>query len=414
MNRSKQLPDNELLTEGARIAFVGRLAAMSHKDAAIVIARHGARCVPQSDARIDLIVVGEVGVPLGEPWGKATAALLSTELVDAVSQGAIKLVAESDFWQQLGVVEHTVGSAESRLFTAGMLADVLNLPVAVIRRWQRRGLIRPVKEVRRLAYFDFQDVAAARQLAALVGQGVSPARIERQLSALAKFVPGVNRPLAQLAVLVEGRNLLLRSGEGLVDAAGQRRFDFESTESAAFSSISLPRSGPTTEEVEAPEFGPSNAMAQQLAAEAERLEEEGELTMAAESYRAALAAGGPSAEINFALAELLYRQGDVAAARERYYATLELDEDYVEARANLGCVLLEQHEPELAVAAFEGALASHPEYPDAHYHLARTLDALGHDADAEAHWREFLLQAPASPWAEEARSRLDEQERMAK
>jgi len=66
--------------------------------------------------------------------------------------------------------------------------------------------------------------------------------------------------------------------------------------------------------------------------------------------------------------------GDLSAARERYYAAIELDEEYVEARANLGSVLVENGELELAVAAFQGALAFHPDYADVHYHLANTLE----------------------------------------
>jgi tetratricopeptide (TPR) repeat protein len=85
---------------------------------------------------------------------------------------------------------------------------------------------------------------------------------------------------------------------------------------------------------------------------------------------------------------------------------IELDEDYVEARANLGCVLAETGQQELALAAFEGALRYHPDYADVHYHLARTLDQLGRRDQAEEHWRAFLVHAPDSPWAEEARSRL--------
>ena len=61
---------------------------------------------------------------------------------------------------------------------------------------------------------------------------------------------------------------------------------------------------------------------------------------------------------------------------------------------------------DLAVAAFEGALAYHPDYPDAHYHLARTLDELNRSGDAEQHWQAFLLLAPDSPWADEAVQRL--------
>ncbi len=53
---------------------------------------------------------------------------------------------------------------------------------------------------------------------------------------------------------------------------------------------------------------------------------------------------------------------------------IELDEDFVEARSNLGCVLEEQGETALAEAAFRGALEYHPDYADAHYHLAKLLD----------------------------------------
>ena len=124
-------------------------------------------------------------------------------------------------------------------------------------------------------------------------------------------------------------------------------------------------------------------------------------------FRAALAAGGPQPELCFQLAEVLYRAGDLAAARERYFMALELDENYVEARANLGCVLLDQDEEELAVAAFEGTLRSHEPYADVHYHLARTLDELTRPGEADVHWRRFVELAPDSPWADEARLRLE-------
>ena len=93
----------------------------------------------------------------------------------------------------------------------------------------------------------------------------------------------------------------------------------------------------------------------ELAGEFEDL---GQLESAADMYRAALAAGGPTTDGCFRLAELLYQLGDLAAARERYYIAIELDENFVEARANLGCVLAETGQHELAVAAFEGALAT--------------------------------------------------------
>jgi tetratricopeptide (TPR) repeat protein len=103
----------------------------------------------------------------------------------------------------------------------------------------------------------------------------------------------------------------------------------------------------------------------------------------------------------------LYRAGDLSAARERYFAALELDEEYVEARASLGCVLAEMGELELAVATFEGALRFHPDFADVHYHLAGVLDRLGRSDEAAQHLRDFLQLAPESPWAEASRDRLN-------
>ena len=137
--------------------------------------------------------------------------------------------------------------------------------------------------------------------------------------------------------------------------------------------------------------------------------EQGQIEAAAEIYRTVLMATGPNAEVNFLLAELQNLLGELAAARERYYAAIELDEDYVEARANLCCVLSEMGQYDLAVAAFKGALAFHDDYPDVHYHLARTLDGLNRRQEAELHWRAFLALVPDSPWTAEARDRLDEQ-----
>src|SRR6185295_18591870 len=50
---------------------------------------------------------------------------------------------------------------------------------------------------------------------------------EQKLAALSRFVQGFNRSLRQLAIIVEGRQILLRQEEGLVEPSGQMRFDFD-------------------------------------------------------------------------------------------------------------------------------------------------------------------------------------------
>ncbi len=295
-----------------------------------------------------------------------------------------------------------------RLYTPAMLAELLDVPVAAIRRWHRSKLIVPSQEVRRLPYFDAAEVATAQRLAQLLRAGVSPHGIEKKLADLARLLPGVEGPLLHPSVVVQGQSVLVRQGDGLVEAGGQLRFDFEGVEIPPLAaSRGIEAQAPPVQAVGAlRSVEDLSVSAEQMRGLAAELEDAGRLSEAADLQRAAMAAAGPDPEGCFQLAELLYRQGDLGGARERYYMAIELDEDYVEARANLGCVLAETGRHELAIAAFEGALRYHPDYADVHYHLARTLDDMGHRLSAERHWRRFLALAPGSPWAAEAAERL--------
>jgi DNA-binding transcriptional MerR regulator len=384
---------------GRRIAFVGKLASMSRRQAQQLVREAGATCLDRADTTADWVVVGEGELPLASGQ---KGQVLDATVQQAAQDGALEILSETQLWQRLGMVEQQ--QHIHQLYTPAMLADLLGVSVAVIRRWHRRGLIRPAREVHKLPYFDFHEVATARRLAELLASGMTPQAIEKQLAELSRLLPEVQRPLAQLSVIVEGKRLLLRQGDGLIEPGGQWRFDFDAAEpsqqhaNADATVLALP----TRPMAEPPPASPAD-----LIALAGQMEDEGELASAIDLLRAALAAGGPTAESCFQLAELLYRTDHSEAAIERYYMAIELDEDYVEARANLGCVLAERGEHELAAAAFEGALAFHPDYPDAHFHLARTFDELGRAGAAAEHWRIFLKLAPDSPWADEARERLD-------
>ena len=387
---------------GVRVALLGKLAGMSRRDAQKLVRQHGGVAV-DDPREAQMIVIGERELPLGDAAGGEGP--LDDAIRQAADEGRVSIIGETELWRRLGLLDEATGVR--RLYTPAMLADLLGVPVAVIRRWHRRGLIVPQREVRRLPYFDFTEVATARSLAQLLAGGLSPAALEKKLTALARFLPGAERRLAQLNVIVEGKQILLRQGDGLIDPGGQLRFDFGAERESAKSEVgqdSVSFAQSSFPIAAAPALAPNSP--DDLARAAAELEDDGRLDEAGDLYRAAMAAGGPSAELNFRLAELLYRQGELTAARERYYAAIELDEDYVEARANLGCVLSETGQRELAVAAFEGALAFHADYADAHYHLARTLDDLARPAEAQAHWLAFLELSPGSPWADQARARL--------
>lgn len=395
--------DNETLElTGKRVAFVGKLGGVTRREAQQFVRQQGGVPVERPSETVDLIVIGADELPLPDD-----ADLLDDPVRSAAAEGRLAILSETQFWQRLGLVDSETNVR--RLYTPAMLADLLGVSVATIRRWHRRGLIVPAREVRRLPYFDFQEVATARRLAQLLAGGASPAAIENKLAELSRYVPEIERPLAQLSIIVEGKQLLLRQGEGLIEPGGQLRIDFEALEATAETELEE-ASPPATLSLAdyLAQQAAQPATPEEMLAFAAELEDEGRLSAAIEMIRAALALGGPRPEICFQLAELLYRTGDIAAARERYYVCIELDEDYVEARANLGCVLAETGELELAVAAFQGALEFHRDYPDVHFHLARTLDELNARDEAEQHWREFLDLAPDSPWAEEAHARLRE------
>lgn len=384
------------------VAFCGKLGGVSKREAFRLVKNCGGTPVAIDHEDLNLIVLGADELPLSQ-----NQELLNDRMRSQVRSGTLEVISETQLWERLGFVD---GDSEvQRLYTPAMVADLLGVPVSCVRKWHRRGLIRPCREVHRLPYFDFQEVNTARRLAELVEGGASPTQIKKKLEQLADLLPDVERPLAQLSVIIEGKNVLFRDQESILEPNGQIRFDF----AGAYSEPEMPEEEqedvylpfPSLDETPA-EVDYSKWSFEDLVELACRHEDAGETDDAIQIYRMILMAFGPKAEINFQLAELLYRHGDITAARERYYTTIELDEEFVEARANLGCVLTELGQDELAVSAFQGALEFHTHFPDVHFHLARTLDRLKRPEEAEVHWREFLKMSPESSWANEARERL--------
>ena len=403
---------------GRRVAILGRLGGMNRRDALQSVRDHGGISIDRGLKDADIVVIG------GDQLAVDMSQLMAHEGIDkALDSRQIEVIAENEFYQLLGYVEPQ--SEVKQLYTPAMLSDLLSVSIRTIRRWHRMGLIKPIRTVHRLAYFDFQEVQSARQLAQWVEGGAKPAAIQKQLADFAKWLPGGARSIDQLNIIVEGQKLLLRQGEGLVDAAGQTRIDFESLETdfacqrgienqyETFGNCEILRvdqfQGNQLSLFSQADRFPNGAMtAEEMLCKANALEDQGQLREAIEWYRVLLGTFGPSAEFNFQLAELLYREGEIEAARERYYSAIELDNNFVEARANLGCVLQETGRVDLAIAAFRGAIALYPEYADAHYHLARLLDETDHRSEAVDHWSEFARLSPQSPWVCEALDRLNE------
>lgn len=411
----------ELPLAGERVAVVGPLGSMTRRDAVELVRRGGGEVARQIDAEVTLIVLGDAAQPETQGAAASSGSLPANA----------EVIREAELWQRLGLVDCDWGV--HRHYTPAMLADLVGVPAAVVRRWGARGLLSPSQTVGRLPYFAFGEVAVARRLAELLTAGCSMARIERIAADLEAGYPGLERPLAELPLVVDGGVLRVRHAGGLAEPSGQRLLAFtehpqmtsggseeEDELDSAAAILPLSRSTLALEDMSGSAFGsigdvPAHDLsvgedfdpdhARSLAAD---LETAGDLAGAIAARRAVLMSGAGDAEDQFALAELLYRTEDLPAARERYYAALEWDEDFAEARANLGCVLAELGDQELAAAALKGALERRPDFADARYHLAETLEGLGRVDEAIDQWRRFLATAPQSAWTEEARRRLDE------
>ncbi len=378
---------------GIEIALTGPLASMDREEARRRIAAAGATLVAAPGERTGLLVVGQGGALLGDD-GKLTASLRTARELRARGL-AIRIVDEDELLARLGLDERR--DDLRRLYTLTQLARILDVPVSRVRVWMRNELIRPVRVVRRLCFFDFAQVATAKALAALTREGVTPARIRRSLEQLREWLPDAERALAQLETLERDGPLLIRTADGaLAETSGQLRLDF---------------AAPATPAPAVPDAPPTRLAAAGKNADAWfdlglAAEEEGLLDEAVDAYERALAAGGPQPEVCFNLGNVLYSLERGAEAARSLRRAVELDAEYVEAWNNLGVVLGELDRVPEAIRALRHALALEPAYADAHYNLAETLAAAGDPAGAERHWRAYLEHDPHSSWAAHVRTRL--------
>ncbi|MFN9625165.1 MAG: tetratricopeptide repeat protein [Planctomycetota bacterium] len=391
-----------LVLENKRIGLLGKLGAMTRKEACHWLKHYQATVSEKLTGELDLVIIGADELP-----DEDIQAMLNEKLRERIRQGDTVLVHEHDLWASLGLVDDP---SAKQLYTPAMVASLIKTPVSAVRRWHRIGLLPSIKVAHKLPYFDFEQVQCAKQIAAWVKQGAKVTDLKKQLDDFGSRI--ANRSLIDLDIRIDGRRILLYDDGKLIGSQGQLHLNFdEPSEDQGTSeerSILVISSHVGQASLRGPreiqDQGPSTRDA--MLAAAEELEDAGQIQEAIEWHRVILAKYGPNAEIVFGLGELLLRAGEVLAARERFYNAIEIDEDFVEARASVGCVLAETGQVDLAIAAFEGALAKDDHYPDVHYHLARSLDEIGNTQDATKHWLRFLQLSPQSPWADEALERL--------
>jgi tetratricopeptide (TPR) repeat protein len=375
---------------------------MTHRQAMELAEQHGAVATHNVSRQTTMLVVGEEGWPL-DPDGSPSVKLY--EVTSWRQQGLdIKVLSESEWLHLLGLEERR--RDVHRLLTPAMLSQTLGIPVSLIRHWEHLGLLKPVKKLFRLPYFDFQEAAGVRRLSELLRAGVPRQELEQSLGRLRTILPGSERSLGQLTLLARDQHVFVRDEAGLLEpTTGQRLFDFEADTKSENPTLRAEPPSPPPLALHVPST--ESASARDWIARGVVYLSDDRMADAVEAFRCAVMSDPLNPEAHLHLGEALYRQGNAAGAFERLHMAVELDSQYLEAWTQLGGVAAELGQTQSALDAFDIALDMHPDYPDAHFQKAELLHRLNRGDEAIPHWQAYLAHDQRGPWADIARQRLE-------
>ncbi len=336
---------------------------MKRADAFALVIQHGGK--PRQGITKDtrLLVVGELGWPLqddGHP---------SNSLTTAKSYG-IPIVSERRFLEWVG---KSSPEEQAKTYSAAELAALSKLSADVVEQLSMFGLIET-----RDGLYGFRDLAAARQVARLLGSGIILSVITRSLRDIRKWLPDAR--LSNLSLFPESSDkILVEQVQGRTDSKGQ---------------FMLPVTKPNVTDAD-------GAFAQAQAAE-----EADDLSTAEILYRRVmkLDPNDPAAGLN--LGNVLRVQQRTVEAEAAYRWAVTADPNFPPAWHNLADLLDEKGRLSEAVDCQKRALDADPQYTDAMFNMALFLQRLGKHAEAAIWWRRYLEHDRTSSWAERAKRAL--------
>jgi hypothetical protein len=174
------------------VAFTGRLASMRRADAFEIVRKHGGKPREGVTKQTDILIVGLLGWPLlddGRP---------SNSLAQAKTY-RIPIASERQFLAWAG---RSAPEEQSKTYSAAQLASLSKLPAEIVEQLAMFGLIEA-----RNGHFGFRDLAAARQVASLLGAGTGLSVITKSLHEIRKWLPEAG--LSNLRLFPETSDRLL-------------------------------------------------------------------------------------------------------------------------------------------------------------------------------------------------------------
>jgi len=255
-------------------------------------------------------------------------------------------------------------------FSAKDVARMLDLSVGQVRAFARAGFLDPGRGQRGEYRFSFQDLVLLRTAQGLRAARIPPRRLRAALLRLREQLP-TGEPLSGVQIVARGDRILVRRGEAMYDPeSGQGAFDFEVSELVdkvaphARRAVDEARNGPRPPDAEGwYEIG------YDLEAVAPR--------EARRAYEHALELEPGHVDARINLGRLLLLAGEVAASEEQFRLAAAYDPLNAVAWFNLGVVLEDLGRPAHARAAYRQAVGADPRFADAYFNLSRLLEQAG-------------------------------------
>ncbi len=286
------------------------------------------------------------------------------------------------------------------VYTQSEVARLLGMTAGRLRSLDRAGIVSPSGRRRGRRAYTFSDLIALRAARDLLHGKVRLRDVSRAIKRIRETLPRVARPLAELRIASDGKEVMVKTNEGvIVPTTGQMVLDFQ-VRQLHDDVVRMLR----------PAAGRDRARtAYELYLQASQLDENPETMDEAEAlYRAAIKHDPWLAIVYTNLGNIRFRRGDEEQAEHLYRAALEIEPLQPEAQYNLGYMMLHRGEPETAIDFFTGAIDSDNRFADAFFNLAMAYEQLGDTRAARKAWVRYLELEPTGTWAEIARQHLGE------